>query len=129
MALTLDQLAEVRIWLPWDPPSDSDLQARHDALDSDSIYPLIVEQLRKQLTLLIVTPAQFTIVGDYGQNTGENMKRIRELMAEAEALALAEVTAESGGVQTAQLVRPDPYRAGRSAPRSSSSQLVPGTIW
>jgi hypothetical protein len=121
MALSAEQLYQVRIWIPWPSVTDTDLNTRYDALGESSYWPLVREQLRRQLQLALVTPAQFTIVGEYGQNTTENIDGIRKALAQVEA----EVAAESGqlGFGTSTLVRPYPYRAGRTRPRPAGPPI------
>lgn len=115
MALTLEQLATIRAgWIVWDPPTDAELQARSDVLGGDSIYPVVIEQIRAAIARLSspTAPAQFTIVGDYSQNTGKNIDALRQLLADAEAAYEAEQFAATGGMQVAQLVRRDDVRGG-----------------
>lgn len=108
MAFTVDQLEELRTWLPWDPPTDVDLQARGDDLGTDSIYPTVVEQLRVQYTRLLMSPASFSIPGDWSQNTSENLKHLKDLISNAEGLRDNETLGESGLV-VQRLVRANPY--------------------
>lgn len=110
MAFTTAQLIELRTWLPWDPPTDADLQARADELGSDSIYPVVVEQLRVQYTILLQNPAQFTIPGDWSQNTTVNLQHLRDLMADATKASNDEALAAGGGLVVQRLVRANPYR-------------------
>lgn len=113
MALTVDQIDTIRAsWIVWDPPTDADLQARSDVLGGDSIFPVVIEQIRAAIARLSspTTPAQFTIVGDYSQNTGKNIDALRLLLADAEAAYHQEVITAQGGADTASLVRKDPNR-------------------
>lgn len=114
MALTSEQLYQVRTWLPWNPPTDAELSTRYDTIGESSIFPLVHEQLRRQLMLALATPAQFSISGEYGQNTAENIAGIRQALKDVEAEQLA----EAGGITASSLVRPNPYRAGRTLPAS-----------
>jgi hypothetical protein len=123
MPFTSDQISEIRNgWILWDPPSDADLVARSDILGSDSIYPVVIEQLRKALISLASpsSPAQFTIVGDYGQNTGKNIDALRDLLTDATTAWESEQTALTGNVS--QLVRRDHARGGWYGP-------TPATGW
>lgn len=113
MTLTAEQLIEVRVWLPWDPPTDADLSTRYDAIGSTSYWPLVKEQLRMQYMRLLMTPAQLTIPGEYGQGTGTNMAELRLAMKEVDKI-IAEENLATAGADVAQLVRPNPYRAGRT---------------
>lgn len=109
MALTTEQLYQARVWLPWTSITDAHLSERFDALAGD-FWALVHEQLRKQLMIAVSIPAQFTIVGEYGQNTGANIENMRKALAQVE-MEMAAVNGTSVG----QLVRADPYRAGRTA--------------
>jgi hypothetical protein len=81
VALTADQLALLRAEIgPAEPPDDSDL---------DEIYALrggLVGVARhvwsERLAVLIATPAAFTAVGDYSQNTAANIATIRQRLIE-----------------------------------------------
>lgn len=109
MAMTSEELYQLRTWLPWNPPTDTDLNARWDVLSGD-FWGLVIEQLRRQLMLALTVPGQFSIAGEYGQTTKENIDGIRAAMKDAEQEALAGV----GGISVASLVRPNPYAAGRT---------------
>jgi hypothetical protein len=110
MAMTSEELYQARKWLPWPSITDAELNARFDALGGD-FWALVQEQLRRQLMIALSTPAQFTIVGEYGQNIGQNIDGIRTAMKDAEQEALT----DEGGVSTASLVRAAPYPAGRTS--------------
>lgn len=109
MAMTTEELYQARTWLPWPSITDTELNTRFDALGGD-FWALVQEQLRRQLMLALSTPAQFTIVSEYGQNTAENIAGIRQAMKDAEQESLGAV----GGISAASLVRPAPYPAGRT---------------
>ena len=91
MPFTTEQVATIRAsWIPAEPPTDAELVLRSQELGSDSIYPVVIEVLCKQLMLLVGTPASFTIPGDYGQNTAANITALEKLIADAEkAMAAA----------------------------------------
>lgn len=113
--LTAEQLATIRTsWIVWDPPTDVELQARADVLGSDSIYPVVIEQIRAAIARLSSpsNPVQLTIVGDVSLNTGKNIDSLRQMLTDATAAADAEAVALAGtsGVGVQQLVRKDPYR-------------------
>lgn len=110
MALTAEQLYQARVWLPWTSITDAHLSERYDALGG-SFWGLVHEQLHRQLMLALTVPGQFTIVGEYGQNTGANIEGIRAAMRLAE-----DELAVENGTTVMQLVRADPYRAGRTQP-------------
>lgn len=105
-----DRLALVRAEIGTQvPPSDDDLDeiyARRGGL-----VGVIREVWSGRLARLIATPASFTIPGDYGQSTGENIRAIREKLT-----AIAHLPDDSDEITTldvvtiAQLVRADRAR-------------------
>lgn len=107
---TADQITAIRVWVPWDPPDDTALHVRGDVLGTTSIFPVVIEQLRVQLSKLIAAPAQFSIVGDYSQNTGANIEALERQLAAAEAAYYSEQLEAGATGGTAQLVRYDPVR-------------------
>jgi hypothetical protein len=109
MPMTSEELYQARTWIPWASVTDAELNTRFDALGD--FWALVQEQLRRQLMIALSTPAQFTVVGEYGQNIGQNIDGIRQAMKDAEQEALA----GEGGVSTASLVRAAPYPAGRTS--------------
>lgn len=124
--LTVEQLATIRTsWIVWDPPTDVELQARADVLGSDSIYPVVIEQIRRAIAVLSspTTPVQLSIVGDVSLNTGKNIDSLRQMLTDAQKAYEDEQIAAAGGsgIGSAQLVRKDPVRGGwYGAPVASS---------
>ena len=109
MSFTDAQIAEVRTWVPWSPPSDADLDDAADRL-SGSVYQVAREYLRARLMVLVSNPASFSIPGDYSQNTGENMRMIENRIVELDALIVAETAGTDGEMSSGYLCRDDPSR-------------------
>lgn len=81
MALTDDQLSIVRDEIgPADPPSDSDLDDLHDRYGG--LVGVVRAVWKQRLAVLLGTPASFTVVGEYGQNTSANIDAIRRRLFE-----------------------------------------------
>jgi hypothetical protein len=109
MEMTSDQLALVRAEIGTAvPPSDADLQeifARRGGL-----VGVVREVWKGRLTTLLATPASFTIPGEYGQSTGENIRAIREMLDRYALLPDSSNAIGGGGVSVVKLVRYDPAR-------------------
>ena len=109
MPFTDAQIAEIRTWVPWSPPTDAALDDAADRL-SNSIYQVAREFLRARLMELVADPASFSIPGDYSQNTGENMRVLGERIKELDALVDAETAGTDGEMSSGYLCRDDPSR-------------------
>lgn len=109
MAFTDAQIAELRTWVPWSPPTDADLDDAADRL-SGSVYQVAREYLRARLMTLVANPASFSIPGDYSQNTGENMRMIENRIGELDALILIEGAGTDGELSSGFMCRDDPSR-------------------
>lgn len=96
MAFTTEELAEVRTWVVWDPPTDAELNERHDALGG--MYAVVVWYLRLKYSQLLAEPASYAISGEYSQSTGANIEAFAARLAEAEGLAAAEASGSAAGV-------------------------------
>jgi hypothetical protein len=107
VTLTAAQLAEIRDWVTWDPPTDSDLQATYTGLGFQ--WAVVVRYLRRRLQEFIANPAQFSLPGDYSQNTAANISALRDSLSRAEGLLAVEM-AEAGSGGVARLSRRDPLR-------------------
>lgn len=117
MAFTDDELVTVRSWVPWDPPTDAQLDAAHDRLGR-SMWRVIEEQLRTRLSTLVGSPATFAVAGEYSQSTGENIRQLREDLATVRQYIVAEEAGEENptSIAGAQLIRPDRRRGSTSWP-------------
>lgn len=109
MAFTDVQMADVREWIQWDPPTDADLDAAHDQLGG-GIMRVVVKALDKRYVAMVVNPAQFSVAGEYSQNTAENIKAMAALLTRARGLLVIEDAALAGESAMARLVRRDPVR-------------------
>lgn len=111
MALTAEQLTQVRLWIPWNPPTDLTLQARSDELGNDSVWPVVLEQLNAAISTLAdpTKPLQFTIPGDWSQNAGGNLEALERRLKAAEDAQRAEALAGTSGIGVSRLVRRNPY--------------------
>lgn len=102
MALETDELAWVRARIGDEPP-DADLHAIHDRVGTRE--GVAREVLLGRLQALRAAPAQFTVPGEYSQNTGENIKALER--------AIAAIDAGAGdGLPTVTVV-PPPDRPAR----------------
>ena len=76
MAITDEDLAYVRTFVTWDPPTDDTLSERFDALGSrESVAEWFV---RERLSRMIDDPESFSIPGDYQESWGANIIALRE---------------------------------------------------
>jgi len=109
MSFTDAQIAEVRTWVPWTPPSDAEIDDAADTLDG-SVYQVARMFLRKRLMTLVASPATISIPGDFSQSTGENMRIIQSMIAELDTLIDQEQAGTDGPLSTGYLCRDDPSR-------------------
>lgn len=90
--LTDDQLVYLHDHLGADA-DETDAQDRYDRLgDLDAV---IVEMLKRRISDLSNTPAQFSVSGEYSQNTSENLKALQTKLADFK-----------GGLSTVRIVKP-----------------------
>jgi hypothetical protein len=89
MAITAEQLAEVRDWVG-STPDDGEVGDTFDALGS--VRDTIRRILRRRRADLIANPAQFSVPGEYSQNTGDNLKYLDALIA---SLDVADISTDS----------------------------------
>lgn len=109
MDMTLDQLALVRSEIGTTvPPSDVELQAIFAR--RGGLVGVVREVWQGRLTTLLATPASFTIPGEYGQSTGENIRAIRAELDKLASLPDSSNAIGLGGIAVARLVRSDPAR-------------------
>lgn len=73
MALSTDQYVYIRRQTG-STPSDSDLNVIYTRVGNVDV--LVLEVLETRYANLLATPASFTVVGDYSQSTGENLKAL-----------------------------------------------------
>lgn len=74
MALTVDQLVRIRRQVG-DKPDNAALQSIYDR--TGDLDELVLEVLEIRLANLVASPAQFTVVGEYGQDTGKNIDALK----------------------------------------------------
>ncbi len=92
MALTEDQLVQIRRQVG-NKPDDAALNAIFDrTLDLDE---LVLEVLETRLATLEASPASFTVVGEYAQDTGKNIDALKD-----------KVSALGGGNSRVRIVSP-----------------------
>lgn len=81
MALTADQLAAVREEIgTTTPPSDADLNVIHERVGG--LVGVVRAVWRGRLATMLATPASLNVPGQVGLNWGENIKAIKERLAE-----------------------------------------------
>jgi hypothetical protein len=74
VALTESQLIQIRRQVG-SKPDDAALQSIYDR--TADVDELVLEVLETRLADLVSAPAQFTVVGEYGQDTGKNIEALR----------------------------------------------------
>ncbi len=74
MALTAGQIIAIRREIGSEP-DDATLNAAYDRLGTLGLVAL--EILETRYADLVSSPAQFTVFGEYGQNTGQNLIDLR----------------------------------------------------
>lgn len=74
MALTEDQLVQIRRQVG-NKPDDAALNAIFDR--TEDLDELVLEVLETRLATLEASPAQFTVVGEYSQDTGKNIDALK----------------------------------------------------
>lgn len=104
MALTADQIAEVRAWIgAGTPPSDDDLATAYDRLGSTNAVAL--EVLQGRYADALSGPQKWSVEGDFSIDNTETVKALAKQVAELKAIL------GTGGVMTAHcLTRSDPWR-------------------
>lgn len=85
MALTAEQLAEIREWVG-STPDDVTVSATFDALGG--VRDTIRRILRMRRADLIANPSQFAIPGEYSQSTVANLKAIDSLLEQLDTAPL-----------------------------------------
>lgn len=106
-ALTDEEFRTIRTWLVWLTDAD---RATSDLIFANhgNIWACIEEGLRERLMQLIADPAQFSVNGEYSQNTTANIEALQGLLAEATRRhRLADGTIVNA---TGHLLRLDPTR-------------------
>jgi len=87
MALTEEELAELRSWVPWNPPTDGDLddthdrylaEARHALERKDAWKRVAVFYIRKLRNSMLAEPATLNIPGQIGLGRGPNLTALTE---------------------------------------------------
>lgn len=108
---TDDEMAVLRVWVPWKPPADGTLEDSYARLGG--IYQVAEEEIRRRLHERMAEPDSFTIPGDYAQRTGDAMTQLREALAEVKVKAATEKAALSstfdGGILPGVKVRKDSH--------------------
>ena len=95
-ALTSDQLVYLHDHVGAGA-DEADLQVRYDRTgDLDAV---IVEVLRRRLADFAADPAQFSVSGEYSQNTSENIRLLQAKLGEF-------VGGSVGGLSQVRIVRP-----------------------
>ena len=107
MAISEDDLIVLRSWVPWDPPSDTDLEDSYDRLGG--IYQVAEEEIRKQLQTVLSGPDSFSIPGDYSESNSARIQALERRMSKASMLAEQE-RREASGAGAARLTRADEPR-------------------
>ena len=79
MPMTGVQLEEARRWIG-DIPDDGTLSDSFDRLGS--VYQVVLELIMQRRADLINSPAQFTVEGEYRQNTSKNIDATTALLYE-----------------------------------------------
>lgn len=96
--LTDDQLTYLHVHVGA-AVSDDELFERYERLgDVDEV---VLETLRQQLSSLVATPAQFSVAGEYSQNTAENIKALQ-----AKLTSFTAESSSSGGLSVVTVVSP-----------------------
>lgn len=107
MALTADELIYIRSEIgTQEPPDDLELEDSYER--HGSVYAVIAEVFRQRIAELLAKPTQFTIPGDYSENTSENLKTLRDRLKVMESLTESEeeILGEApDGLQSGRLVR------------------------
>lgn len=86
MALTPDQLSIVRAEIgDAVPPEDGDLDDLHEQYGG--LVGIVRHIWKHRLADLLADPASFTVPGEYGQNTTENIKAIQKRLFELASYA------------------------------------------
>lgn len=97
-ALTDDQTLYLRDHLG-DAVDLADAQLRYDRLGE--LDAVVVEVLQRRIANLVATPAQFSVAGEYSQNTAENLKALQAKLAD-----FAPGATTSGGMSVVRVVAP-----------------------
>lgn len=93
MAMTTDELAAVRTYVVWDPPTDADLHAEQERLGGT--WAAALAAMRTRYSVMLNDPSSFTISGEYGESrSGESLKHFAGLIDEVAALAAAEAAGD-----------------------------------
>lgn len=111
MALDADVLAEIRELIGSQPDDVAvevvyDRKAAMGVADDLLVASTALSILRQRRAELLLTPASFSVPGDYSQSTGDNIRALDGLIADLE-----DQTGEGGAVfTTSQLTRCDTGR-------------------
>lgn len=102
----------VRTFVPESMADDATLEATYDALD-DSWQATAIHHIRRYVNELAASPASFTIVGEYGQDSGANLAYWREVLKTLGGMLpgpdeLPDDSTVAGGFSVGQIVRVQP---------------------
>lgn len=110
MPMTKEELTQLRSYVPWDPPSDRDLNARFDALGN---WPAVaVEQIRSRLQLMVNDPASLNVGGEFSVNWSANIATLQKQLDNVAALVPTSTPSDTVGGHVEVVERPD-YNAMR----------------
>jgi len=121
--LTADQIAAIRTWVPWDPPTDAALEVTHQRLDL-SWRHVAREHVRAKLQDVLANPSSLTIPGEYAETRTGQIAGLEAALAALDAeIAInpdGTGTGTGTGITIGRMVR-----AGAEGDRTDESAFLP----
>ncbi len=102
MTISTDDLALLRTYVTWDPPTDATIDARYTILWSWEAVAL--EMVRTRRSQMLDSPSSFSIGGEYSESWTANIEALTKMMNELEAM-VPSGTAGGLGFSVGRLVR------------------------
>lgn len=88
--LEVYDLAQLRTYVAWTPPTDETLEAAalvlQDAGEDPSWQRVARDQVRAKLAELLGKPTSFSVSGEYGESWAANITALREMVRELDMM-------------------------------------------
>lgn len=111
--LTASDLRQIRLYVTWNPPTDTDLQDRYTALQADT-FPgaaavwqhVAYEYVLERRNTIAANPSQFGVPGEYseGWSPKEQLAALNGILGQLASYASPEV---GGGIAVGTMYRGD----------------------
>lgn len=129
MALSAFDLAQLRTYVAWDPPTDATLEEAWEALDAEGIDPtwqrIARDQVRAKLSELLGKPASWSAGGDYAENWSANVQALQRSLADLEEQLAVLESDDAGAVNGVGVGRAQRADRSRSPLPRTTTEVGP----